>query len=213
MQKTEILEKLTLLLADGYKKTDIERNCNLPKNSLSSVMTGVKEMPNKWVEKFGGYFEKLEVKSDGIDQRIETEKEWGESTTIRSHSFHDITCSANPAEPMGTVGCSCEMYRRAKKAESEVQTLKIELEWRDKMIETLTEQVEGPNKPFPAPPTEKPAENTLKQEKGKEGAENGFDAKVVATYFDKEGRKTGESKPKELSPFLKSLQASKNNQK
>lgn len=45
--------------------------------------------------------------------------EVGKVVAIRSHGFHDITCSADPTKPMGCEGCSCEMYRKARAAESE----------------------------------------------------------------------------------------------
>jgi hypothetical protein len=66
MEKLELLTKLNGLVQSGTSKAVIEREVGLPKNSLSSVLTGVKEMPNKWVAKFGGYFEKLVV-AEGKD--------------------------------------------------------------------------------------------------------------------------------------------------
>jgi hypothetical protein len=143
MLKIEILQKLTDLVKSGTSKADIERGADIPKNSLSSVLTGVKEMPNKWVEKFGGYFEKLEVKPTGIPlpaDYVEVEK----VTAIRSHGFHDITCSADPAKPMGCEGCSCAMYKRAKQAEKERDELLEKIKglegdantWRLRMAQT-----------------------------------------------------------------------------
>jgi len=80
------------------------------------------------------------------------------------------------------------------------------------------------NKPPTAPETEKEGKTTLKQEKGKEGAENGPKIEGVEKWFKETedhliaqvpltNKKTPESKPKELSPFLKSRQALKNGQK
>lgn len=76
---------------------------------------------------------------------------------------HDLTCSAHPDKRMGCEGCSCEMYKRAKRAEKEVEDLKKQLQdaqelhdnpsggW-DKLKHRKGKQ--GQNKPDTAPETE-----------------------------------------------------------
>lgn len=53
--KQELIKKLTELVESGIKKAILEEQIGLPSNSLSSVLTGKKEMPDKWVVKIQDY--------------------------------------------------------------------------------------------------------------------------------------------------------------
>lgn len=55
--KEELIKKLNQLIIDGKKKSTLEVEIGLPDNSLSSVLAGHKEMPNKWERKIISYFE------------------------------------------------------------------------------------------------------------------------------------------------------------
>lgn len=212
---TEIIESLkSLTLKHGIKISEIERECSIPKNSLASILTGKRTFPLKhkerlqefckakeialilgsspteklngkqWVNKISEFCEKKGFPPSELIERFEGL----EKRPATIYYVHDITCSANPIEPMGSNGCSCEMYRRAKKAEKQVAELEAEIvNWKSEG------PTSGPFKPNTAPKTEKEGKATPKQEKGNERAGNGV-----------------ESKPKELSPFLKSRQNLKN---
>jgi len=45
------------LVASGTKKSELEESIGLPKNSLSAVLSGSKEMPGSWVEKVEKFLE------------------------------------------------------------------------------------------------------------------------------------------------------------
>lgn len=47
----ELILKLNEIVAAGTKKGDLEESIGLPKNSLSAVLNGKKEMPESWVSK------------------------------------------------------------------------------------------------------------------------------------------------------------------
>lgn len=54
----------------GVKKTQIETDLGMPKNSLSSMLSGIKEIPDKWVQPLLAYSAKFapsETLSDKID--------------------------------------------------------------------------------------------------------------------------------------------------
>lgn len=53
----ELIKKLNSLVEAGTKKSDLERLIDLPANSLSAVLNGKKEMPEKWVEKISAYLD------------------------------------------------------------------------------------------------------------------------------------------------------------
>lgn len=55
MEKKEILESLNEIVYRGTKISKIEKEVGLPQNSLSSVLTGKKQMPNKWVTKLEAF--------------------------------------------------------------------------------------------------------------------------------------------------------------
>lgn len=50
--KEELIKELIFL---GLKNTQIEKDLELPTNSLSAVLNGKKQMPDKWVEKVRAY--------------------------------------------------------------------------------------------------------------------------------------------------------------
>lgn len=74
--KKELVEKLNNLVESGIKKATLEDGIGLPSNSLSSVLSGKKEMPDSWIEKITNYFvsskntppedTKLVVDKDGL---------------------------------------------------------------------------------------------------------------------------------------------------
>lgn len=51
----ELTQKLNELVASGTTKTNLEEAIGLPKNSLSAVLSGSKEMPGSWVEKIQSF--------------------------------------------------------------------------------------------------------------------------------------------------------------
>lgn len=53
----ELISELNRLVVAGAKKTELEENIGLPKNSLSAVLSGTKEMPDSWVPKIRSYLE------------------------------------------------------------------------------------------------------------------------------------------------------------
>lgn len=55
MEKQKLVEKLVQLKKE-LTQNELETAIGLPKNSLSNVLKGKKEMPNKWVEKIQKYF-------------------------------------------------------------------------------------------------------------------------------------------------------------
>lgn len=61
-------ELVTKLAALGLKNAQIERDLDLPKNSLSAVINGHKEMPDKWVPKVEAY---LLSKTEPLAQKEE----------------------------------------------------------------------------------------------------------------------------------------------
>ena len=58
--KQQLLKKLNQLVESGTKKSTLETEIGLPANSLSAVLGGHKEMPDKWVPKIESYFGKAE---------------------------------------------------------------------------------------------------------------------------------------------------------
>lgn len=55
--KEEILKKLNL---HEIKKSKVENDLGMPKNSLSAMLSGKKEIPSKWVRSLAQYIEKLD---------------------------------------------------------------------------------------------------------------------------------------------------------
>lgn len=55
--KEEILKKLNL---HEVKKSKVESELGMPKNSLSAMLSGKKEIPSKWVKPLTEYIEKLD---------------------------------------------------------------------------------------------------------------------------------------------------------
>lgn len=53
--KQELVKKLSELVDGGKKKSTLETEIGLPLNSLSAVLGGHKEMPDKWVDKIQVY--------------------------------------------------------------------------------------------------------------------------------------------------------------
>jgi|GEM_PF-1146646 len=53
--KEELLKKLNQLVEAGTKKSTLETEIGLPANSLSAVLAGHKEMPDKWIAKIESY--------------------------------------------------------------------------------------------------------------------------------------------------------------
>lgn len=56
MDAKELTAELKKLTDSGMKNKTLEEQIGLPKNSLSNVLSGKKEMPGKWVEKIQKYF-------------------------------------------------------------------------------------------------------------------------------------------------------------
>lgn len=54
----ELIEELKKIVENGVKKSDLEESIGLPKNSLSAVLSGSKEMPESWVPKIKAYLQK-----------------------------------------------------------------------------------------------------------------------------------------------------------
>lgn len=54
--KERLIKKLNELVTSGTKKSTLENEIGLPANSLSAVLAGHKEMPDKWVGKIETYF-------------------------------------------------------------------------------------------------------------------------------------------------------------
>lgn len=131
-----------------------------------------------------------------------------------AHGFHDITCSANPAKPMGSEGCSCAMYRRAKAAEELLKkTQLVNGELYSKNLR-LTDE----NKPKTPLKDKKAIDVTEKEDRGGKGLKIEYEGtpiteeEIVQLAKNAKNHKP-ESKPKELSNFMKARQASKNGQK
>jgi hypothetical protein len=51
----ELIEKLKSLIGKGVKISSIEKKLGLPKNNLSSIINGIKKMPEKWKPKLELY--------------------------------------------------------------------------------------------------------------------------------------------------------------
>lgn len=59
--KEELLKRLNGLVENGTKKSTLEVEIGLPANSLSAVLGGHKEMPDKWIPKIEVYFSKSTI--------------------------------------------------------------------------------------------------------------------------------------------------------
>lgn len=56
MEQSEIIESLRYLVAkQGIKLASIESKLGMPRNNLSGIMRGKREIPNKWVEPLENY--------------------------------------------------------------------------------------------------------------------------------------------------------------
>jgi len=53
----ELILELKKIVENGVKKSDLEESIGLPKNSLSAVLGGAKEMPESWVPKIKSYLQ------------------------------------------------------------------------------------------------------------------------------------------------------------
>lgn len=71
--KEKLVEKLNKLVESGIKKATLEDGIGLPANSLSSVLTGKKEMPDSWIEKINNYFISAENGTGG-DTKLVVDK-------------------------------------------------------------------------------------------------------------------------------------------
>lgn len=80
MNAKELTAELKKLTDSGVKNKTLEEQIGLPKNSLSNVLSGKKEMPGKWVEKIQKYFstkDTAEIKSEQPEYEIApTDKNW-----------------------------------------------------------------------------------------------------------------------------------------
>lgn len=54
----ELIEELKKIVENGTKKSDLEESIGLPKNSLSAVLGGYKDMPESWVPKIKQFLSK-----------------------------------------------------------------------------------------------------------------------------------------------------------
>lgn len=67
----ELIEKLNEIVASGTKKADLEESIGLPKNSLSAVLSGAKEMPKSWMEKIDGFLNPVvEIRSTTVTETV-----------------------------------------------------------------------------------------------------------------------------------------------
>lgn len=53
----ELILKLAEIVESGTKKSDLEESIGLPANSLSAVLNGKKEMPEKWISKIKDFLD------------------------------------------------------------------------------------------------------------------------------------------------------------
>lgn len=67
--KAEALENLNKLIeSKGFSRSEVETNLGMPKNTLSSYLSGSKDMPEKWVEPIMSYLQQFpEFKPKAID--------------------------------------------------------------------------------------------------------------------------------------------------
>lgn len=75
------IEKLKLLIQSGIRITALENGIGLPKNNLSAVLNGKKQMPQKWVEKIRVFLDNLE--KPATSPYLNSEKE-GQLIRIKS---------------------------------------------------------------------------------------------------------------------------------
>lgn len=70
MDKAEVLKKLNELIEkSNLRKSVIEDKLGFPKNGLSNILSGNKELPEKWVERFSNFIESF---NEGqIDNEVE----------------------------------------------------------------------------------------------------------------------------------------------
>lgn len=68
--KDVLLRKLNDLVNSGAKKSILELEIDLPQNSLSAVLSGIKEMPDKWVSKIELYLSKVKNEADIVVPKI-----------------------------------------------------------------------------------------------------------------------------------------------
>lgn len=59
--KEQLVKRLNSLVEKGEKKSTLEVEIGLPANSLSAVLGGHKEMPDKWIPKIEVYFSKSTI--------------------------------------------------------------------------------------------------------------------------------------------------------
>jgi hypothetical protein len=112
-----------------------------------------------------------------------SEEKWGklngyykEKLTETLEGAQSVQTAVNTLLGTGAIQPAFEVNKinaRIKELESENQTLKIEIGWRDTLINGMSSELEGQNKPDPAPQIEKRIQDTPEWKKGKEEAENG----------------------------------------
>lgn len=84
MSKSEIIKALTKLVENGVSKRQIEEDCNLPKNALSSVLKKTKAMPAKWIPILTSYLSLKETLSATPAPTIPVEEKTIKTKTVKS---------------------------------------------------------------------------------------------------------------------------------
>src|ERR1035437_4616672 len=68
--KEQLIKKLNELVENGTKKSTLETEIGLPANSLSAVLAGHKEMPDKWIDKINKYLKPIVVVDKVILEKV-----------------------------------------------------------------------------------------------------------------------------------------------
>jgi recombination protein RecA len=124
----ELIEELKRIVETGIKKSELEDAIGLPKNSLSAVLSGGKEMPDSWIPKVKAYlsaplaapeppkFDKVISVSPGGSMKLgpskeaqdslkltidKIDKDFGKGTVMR---LGDEPIAAIEAIPTGSMG-------------------------------------------------------------------------------------------------------------
>lgn len=68
-------ELINRIVESGIKKSVIESEIGMPKNSLSGMLSGSKPMPQKWVDAITEYLDKIDSEQDSVAEPINEQKD------------------------------------------------------------------------------------------------------------------------------------------
>lgn len=207
MLPDEIIGSLkSLTQKHGVKISVIERECLIPKNSLASVITQKRAFPMKHKERLQEYCKAKEIGILLGNDKIERL----DSNQLTALTLEKEVLLANNAELLEKI------------TELEIEKEDLVIKYGGMANELRKLRAEGQNKPDPALQITKerlPKNQKITQEEAEKRLKKRYDQLPGFLKPENDGKEVqkgieqAKSNSKELSPFLKSLQASKNGQK